>query len=198
MCVRAVRDLDNFIWQITSPPPLRTSRPYCLCCHHSSFRKTKTLFCSGSRRSLTTRSFGRTWCGGGKIGAGSLHRASTTRHCYSTRTDSIVVPLLSSSSHSGICSPLRSSFALHSHRTRGAVLPLITVRVVCHTCVHILRSLTLSELHLPASFSSSSSAFAALRISCQIQDTHNPTCRMLIGIPRHTVYTIYSSLQQST
>ena len=96
------------------------------------------------------------------------------------------------------CSPLRSSFALHSHRTRGAVLPLITVRVVCHTCVHILRSLTLSEFHLPASFSSSSSAFAALRISCQIQDTHNPTCRMLIGIPRRTVYTIYSSLQQST
>ena len=63
------------------------SRPSCLYCHRSSCRRMRTPCFYGLRRSLATRSFGRTWCGGAQIGTVLLPLASSTLRCYSIWTD---------------------------------------------------------------------------------------------------------------
>lgn len=112
------------------------SRPSCLYCHRSSCRRMRTPCFYGLRRSLATRSFGRTWCGGAQIGTVLLPLASSTLRCYSI-WDGL-------HAHGHLLSPfsshwdLLSRIALHRiHRTCVAVLHT-TVGLSVYLCVYIV------------------------------------------------------------
>lgn len=137
------------------------SRPSCLYCHRSSCRRMRTPCFYGLRRSLATRSFGRTWCGGAQIGTVLLPLASSTLRCYSIWTDFMLTDTcFPPSRRIGTC-----SLALHCIASTGHVWLYYTPLLGClSTCV----SISFLYLGCPGIllFSPSSSVCCS-RISCQ-------------------------------